>query len=283
MGMYKTLAPGCIGHREARFMDAAETAARHGFAGYWFDITKDSETSAEQTAALLQKHNLKPAGFGLPVEYRKGEEEYREGMAKLASYLDWAKAVGLERCITWIIPSSDTLTYEENFELHRSRLAPCAQMMKERGILFGLEFLGPKKLRKGVKHEFIHSLPEMLKLCDAIGTGNCGILMDLWHWDLAGQTRDDFAMFKNPNQIVCVHIMDAPEGVPEDEQEDLVRRLPGATGILRAREFFDGLRSVGYEGPVLAEPFEKFLADKTLDEACAIVMDAINMIWPKDL
>lgn len=276
---YKTLAPGCIGHG-VRFVDAAALTAAHGFEGYWFG-TGDFSGDPAATVDLLHKHGLKPAGFGLPVEYRKGEKEYQEDMAKLPAYLDFAQKIGITRCITWIIPFHDRLTFSENFELHRRRLAPAAQMLKDHGMQFGLEFLGPKKLRKNVNFEFIHDLDGMLELCDAIGTGNCGILMDAWHWYMAEQKFEDFSKFTSPDQIVCAHIMDAPAGVPDDEQEDLVRRLPGTTGIIHIEEFFAGLKKVGYDGPVLVEPFEHFLSMIGFEEAVEITKKSMDRVWPK--
>lgn len=278
---YKTLAPGCIGHREAAFKDTAALAAQYGYRGYWFDAPKDFTGDPADTRALLEKYDLIPAGFGIPVEYRQDEATYQADMEKLPAYLDFAQAIGVKRCITWIIPFSDELTFEENFELHRRRLTPIAQMLKEKGILFGLEFLGPKKLRKGVKYEFIHDLDGMLKLCDAIGTGNCGILMDAWHWDMAEQKFEDFDKFTSPDMIVCAHIMDAPANIPADEQDDLVRRLPGTTGIINIEAFFAGLKKVGYEGPVLVEPFEAFLSMIPLEESLKIVAQSFDRVWPR--
>ena len=162
-----------------------------------------------------------------------------------------------------------------------TNLVQTMEMLKEKGILFGLEFLGPKKLRKGVKHEFIHDLDGMLKLCDAIGTGNCGILMDAWHWDMAEQKFEDFDKFTSPDMIVCAHIMDAPANIPADEQDDIVRRLPGTTGIINIEAFFAGLKKVGYEGPVLVEPFEAFLSMIPLEESLKIVAQSFDRVWPR--
>jgi len=278
--MYKTLAPGCIGFGKS-FKEAAVVAAKHGFEGYWFDIVTDSKTDLSETRELLSESKLRASGFTLPIEFRQDEETYRRGMDELPELVKYAAAIGANRCITWIMPGSETLNYNENFELHRSRLKPVAELFNDHGITFGLEFIGSPNLIKGVKHEFIHDLDRMLELCDAIGTGNCGILMDIWHWDLAGQTREDFSKFKSPDQIALVHINDAPAGLSVDEQQDNVRKLPGETGVLRFAEFFDGLKSVGYKGPVMAEPFEPKLSSMSYEDALETVMTSINKVWPK--
>ena len=59
-----------------------------------------------------------------------------------------------------------------------------------------------------------------------------------------------------------------------------VRELPGATGLLRIDEFFDGLLKLGYDGPVYAEPFYAPLKEMPYDEAVKVVTDAINKVWP---
>ncbi len=276
---YKAVAPGNIGH-SLKFADAAQPVARHGYEGYFFDAGQDFTGSPLQTRELLEQYRLKPAGFGLPVEYRKGEKEYEEGMARLPAFLKFAQAIGVKGCVTWIFPFHDSLDYQENFELHRKRLTPAAQMLKDHGMDFGMEFIGPKKLRRNVNFEFIHDLDGMLELCDALGTGNCGILLDAWHWHMAGQQFEDFKKLAAPGKIVCVHVMDAPPNIQDEEQEDLVRRLPGSTGVINIAEFFAGLRLAGYGGPVMVEPFERFLSRIPFEESLKVVMKSLNSVWP---
>ena len=277
--MYKTVSPGAMGHGMS-FRDAAEAAAKAGYEGYWFHIEGDSALPLNETKELLANTGLKAAGFNLPIEFRRDAATFEADLAKLESYVRYAAEIGAKRCITWVLPSSDTYTYAENFELHRSRLKKACEVLKTYGMVFGMEFIGPPKSRRGVKHEFIHNLDQMLKLCDAIGTGNAGLLLDVWHWDLAGQTKADFGKL-TADQVALVHINDAPAGVPVEEQEDSIRKLPGETGVLRMAEFFDGLLTMGYDGPVLAEPFEVKLKEMTYEQALETVMDSINRVWPK--
>ena len=71
-----------------------------------------------------------------------------------------------------------------------------------------------------------------------------------------------------------------PKGIALEDQQDLSRELPGATGLLRIDEFFDGLLKLGYDGPVYAEPFYAPLKEMPYDEAVKVVTDAINKVWP---
>jgi sugar phosphate isomerase/epimerase len=275
--MYKTIAPGCIGHHQS-FKEAADACAKAGFEGYWFGIEGDSALSVTETNEILAKTGLRAAGFNLPIEFRKDQGTFEAGLPKFEEYVKYAAKIGAKRCVTWIISFSDTLPYKENFEIHRIRLKRCCEILREYGMVFGMEFLGPYSIRKGKKYDFIHNLDQILELCYAIGTGNCGILMDVWHWDLAGQTKDDFKKLTN-GQVALAHINDAPAGIPAEEQIDSVRGLPGETGVLRIAEFFEGLRKIGYDGPVLAEPFEPKLGQMPFVEALKTVMDSIKQVW----
>ena len=278
--MYKALAPDCIGHGIA-FEESAEIIARHGFEGVWFNLPRDSKTDISKTKELLEKYKLKASGFNLPVEYRKDDATYENDMKEFERYVRYAKEAGMSRCVTWIFPFSDAMNYKENFEFHRKRLTKPAEILKEYDMTFGFEFLGPAKLRKGVRYEFIHTLDQMIELCNATGTGNTGILMDVWHWDLAGQTYEDFKKLPNEKWVVLAHIMDAPAGIPADEQEDRVRCLPGSTGVLRIGEFFKGLKDLGYTGPVLPEPFVPELGKMPFEDAVIKVKSSVDKVWPK--
>ena len=240
----------------------------------------DFEGDPAKTRAVLQKYNLKPAGCNLPVEYRKDEETYQADMALLPQCVAFARAIGITRFMTWIVPFSNELTFDENMARHARRLRPACELLKENGITLGLEFQGPPKLRIGVKHEFVYNLDGILALGEAIGTGNCGVILDSWHWDMAGQVFADFDKITYPGMAVAAHITDAPANVPIEEQEDLLRRLPGTTGIINIEAFFAGLKKIGFDGPVIVEPFEAFLSQIPAEEAFRIGMKAMRHVWP---
>jgi sugar phosphate isomerase/epimerase len=106
---------------------------------------------------------------------------------------------------------------------------------------------------------------EMLELGEKIGP-NVGLLLDCWHWYTSGGTIEELRKLR-PEQVVYVHVNDAPRGIAIDQQIDNVRDLPGATGVIDIRGFLRALKSIGYDGPVTPEPFKKELADLPSDEA----------------
>ena len=277
--MIKTLATDCLGFH-IPFIEAAQAAVKAGFAGYWLNINTDSQSDLALTQDILSRYPIQATGFNLPVEYRKDEATFMNDLKDLERKVKYAHEIGANRCATWIIPSHQELTYKQNFDLHCKRLRQVCEIIGEYDMNFGLEFIGPAKLRRNVNYEFAHTLDQMLELCQALNYQKAGILMDVWHWDMAGQNFDDFKKFASPDQISVVHINDAPAYIQFEDQEDLVRRLPGETGVLKISEFFCGLRSIGYQGPVLVEPFVPSLSALSFDKALEVVMKSINHVWP---
>ncbi len=277
---YQALDTGTIGHGKQSFLSSAEMVKKIGFEGFWFDATRDLTDDVGQLQAMLAKTGLLPSGFGLPVEFRQDEARFQEGLVALLAYAKTARAIGITRCATWIMPAHESLGFEENFKLHQERLRLVAQVLKDEGIRLGLEFVSSPHLFRDAKNPFIHDLKGMLSLCDALGTGNAGILLDAWHWHLSGHDFGDFSLFTNQEQIVLAHVMDAPANVPDLEQKDNVRRLPGSTGVINIDAFFAGLMMVGYEGPVSVEPFEPYLANLPFEQAATLVKKRLDSVWP---
>lgn len=175
------------------------------------------------------------------------------------------------------MPFSDEREFNENFEHHVSRLTPCAHILAGHGIRFGLEWVGPKTLRDAHKYPFIHTLAGMLELCNTIGTDNMGLLVDCYHLYTSHGSHDDLRHLRS-EQVVLVHVNDAPAGIPIDEQLDHVRALPGATGVIDLTGFLHVLRDIQYDGPVMAEPFSQELRDLPEEEAVAQTSAAMHQM-----
>ena len=278
---YKALCPGNIGFNK-NFMESAEPASRAGFVGYAFD-TGDFAEDAAKVRETLQKYSLKPAGFGLPVDFRKDDATFRDGMANLAKHTAYAASIGVNRCYTYILSGSDDHEFAENYRIHRERLTEVCRVMAEYGMLMGLEFVGTPSFRRVRKHEFIWNLDGMLELCADTGYDKCGILMDIWHWNMAGHTFEDFKKLGSADKISFVHINDGVKFIPFDEQTDTARRLPGETGVFDFSVFFAGLRMLGYDGPVVTEPFVPQLGSMTYENALKTVVAAMDSVWPCDV
>ena len=281
--MFKGLSPGAIGVRAGNLDEALAAAKTGGFGGVEFNPSEiadliDSQ-GAEAARARFIESGIQPAGWGLPTDWRGSEEKWQEGLAELPRFAKAAAAVGGTRVSTWIMPCSNDRPFEENYNFHVARFTPIAQILGDHGVSLGLEFIGPKTLWASQKYPFIHTMPEMLAMGREIGP-NVGLLLDCWHWYTSHGTLDDLKALK-PAQVVYVHVNDGPLGVPVDEQLDGVRGLPGTTGVIDIAGFLQALRGIGYDGPVVPEPFVD-LSGLPSDEArLKTVGAAMDDIWKK--
>ena len=90
-------------------------------------------------------------------------------------------------------------------------------------------------------------------------------------------TAADFDRLQNED-LVQVHLNDGVAGVPLDEQEDLIRRLPGESGVVDLASFLNGLRRVGYDGPMTVEPFSERVNAMSPDDAAEATMESLRRI-----
>lgn len=267
--MFKALSPGAINVRTTSLQEALAAAQQGGFEGVEFNATEVANLidahGAEYVRGLFEQAGLKVAGWGLPVDWRGTEEKWRDGLASLQRQAQAAAAIGGTRCSTWIMPSSNDRDFDENWNFHLERLGPIAQILADNGCQFGLEFIGPKTLRDAAQYQFVYRMQHMLELGAAMGP-NVGLLLDCWHWYTSGGTLDELRALR-PEQVVYVHVNDAPAGIALDEQVDNVRALPGETGVIDIAGFLQALQEIGYDGPVVPEPFKQELKSLPSDEA----------------
>ena len=274
--MYKALSPGAVGV-SLPAEKCVKLAKQYGFEGIYLDPRWVGEVGPARAAEVLD--GLKPACFGLSFDYRADTPKFTEDVLEFAGLAEGMAALGCGRCSTWVPPCHDEMDFDENFQFHRRRMQWIADTLAEHKISLGLEFIGPKTCRDGHKYEFIHTMPEMLRLCSEVGPLNLGLLLDSWHWYTSGGTIDDLEKLK-PHQVVDVHINDAPAGIPVDEQLDSIRAMPGATGVIDLEGFLGTLKAIGYKGPVMAEPFCKELGDLPPEEAVAATAASFDAVWP---
>lgn len=212
-----------------------------------------TQHGADHVRAIFADNGLQMGGIGFPVRWMGSEDDWNADLLNLPKYCEAASQIGATRAATWVPSWNDERDWDENYAFHIARLTPVAEIMAQYGVRMGLEFLGPKTLRDGKKFVFIYTMEQMLELCSKLGS-NAGLLLDAWHWYTSGGTLAQLAKLTNEN-VVYVHINDAPPDVPLDQQIDSVRALPGETGVINLTGFLQVLRDIGYDGPVTPEPF----------------------------
>ncbi len=279
--MFTNLSLGAIGV-QASLVEGIKLAKSVGFEGLEVDIREVAkhveEKGLEEVKRLFEEAGVRPGGWILPLDWRGEEAAYREGLAQLPRLAEVALSIDSRRVPTWVLPFSDERPFKENFNWHRDRFEPIARLLTEHGCSLGLEFIGPKTSRARHRYEFIYTLDGMLELCEAIGTGNVGLLLDSWHWYTSRGTVEDLRRLRS-SQVVYVHINDAPKGVPVDEQIDNLRCLPGETGVIDLKGFLESLQAIGYDGPVTPEPFSQKLRGMPALEAVRVTRDALLKVW----
>jgi len=272
------LTPGSIGVSVKSQKELNELAAKHGFESVEPRGEELAGMNADQVEFILGDRDSKKlvwAATGLPVEFRKDETTFRDGLAKLPSIAEALQNAGAKRIGTWLMPSHDELTYNENFKQHADRLREVAKILADHDIRLGLEYVGTQLLLVKGRYPFLHTLAETRELIEAIGTGNVGLVLDTWHWWTANDTVEDLLSLKN-EEVVSVDLNDAPKGLEKRDQLDNARELPAATGVIDVASFVKALIRIGYDGPIRPEPFNKPLNELQNDEACAATIAAMR-------
>ncbi len=279
--MYQSVNLGVI-NVHVPLLQGIELAGKHGFQGIQLPPDAVEEAGKEKVGEALKKYGMAYAGFNLPGAYKDPDgAEFQKGGELLKRQAELASSLGCKGCCMWIIPSHETMTYEQQFEFMAQRLSAYGKILKDFGIALGLEFIGPEGARKGKPYEFVHNIPQMLELCQAVGTGTCGLLLDAHHCYAAGHDMKEIYNLKK-EQIVLVHVNDAMPGIPREETKDSPRCLPGESGVIDIATFMDALKTIGYEGPVEAEPFsQKLEAMSDPDAILDVVKGSMDRIWPK--
>ena len=274
------LSCGALGIKATQ-RQAIDLAAKHGFDVVDADGKYLAALSDAELADLLGYLKAKSVGWamaGLPVEFRRDDAAFSEGMKGLPAYAHGVHRAGVRMVTTWVLPMSNERPYVANFRLHATRLREVAAILNDSGLRFGIEYVGPKTLWASQRYPFIHTMAEMRELFAEMNRPNVGLVLDSWHWYHAGDTAADILALR-PRDIVSVDLNDAPAGVPKDQMVDGKRELPASTGVIDVKTFLGSLEKIGYQGPVRAEPFNEAVRRMAPDEAAAAAMEALQKAY----
>ncbi len=275
--MTLNLVCGAIGVKASQTR-AIELAAQYGFESveaHGAYLSGLSGGEMDELLADLKRKRLVWGTCGLPVDFRKDEDTFKEDLKALPNIAAGLERAGVERVSTWLMPAHNELTYNQNFKQHAKRLKKVCKILADHDLRFGMEYVGTTTLLISRKYPFVHTMAEVLELVDAIGTGNAGIVLDSWHWWQADDSVADIEALRNED-IVLVDLNDAPKGVEKQQQLDGKRELPLATGVIDVGPFLNALNAIGYDGPVRAEPFNQPLRDLDDDAACRATVDSLK-------
>jgi len=257
--------------------DYIKLAAKRGFKGadegaaYWAAWVE--RTSIEHVKSFCAEQGCIVGHGGLPVNFREDEETLAADLVAFPKQCVVMKELGTRGMATWLSPTVQGDVAEFRATLVK-RLKKIVEILKDHGLMLGLEFVGPKTSRKEGT-PFIYDMYGMLDLCAEIDACACGLLLDSYHWYTSHGTAEDICTLK-PSQVVHVHINDAYPG-PIDELMDLKRLLPGE-GVIDLKTFLTSLEEIGYNGPVAVETFSEELKKAGPEEAAKRAGDAMHKI-----
>ncbi len=238
------------------------------------------EQGADEVIALFDSHDVRIGAWGLGFPWNGTDDEHRAGLDALPAIAAAAASVGATRVSQWVPPGSDDRKFRDNYRWHVQRLRPVSEILKDAGCRLGLEFIGPRTLREGKAYGFIYTIEGMMALTEAIGTGNVGLLLDAWHWYTSLGAPSDLAAL-NAEDVVYVHVNDAPADRDYAEQIDNQRALPSETGVIDLVGFLGALKEMGYDGPVTPEPFSARVREMEAVQAIEETHAGLNAAWQK--
>jgi sugar phosphate isomerase/epimerase len=277
---YRNLAPGHLGVR-ANQSQTLDFASKYGFQAISpseGEFLGKSDAAIDEWLALMKQHGIRYGAAGLPVDFRGGEDKFREDLSKLPDRARLMHRLGVTRVATWLLPGHNELTYLTHFHLLERRFREIATILKDHDLRLGLEFVGPRTTRAKFRFPFASTQLGMLELTQAIGTGNVGLLLDSWHWYTSHGTVDELMQLSN-RDVVHVHVNDAPADIPIDQQMDLRRKLPVTTGVIDMKGFINALVAIGYDGPVEVEPFSQEVREMRPDAAVRATAESLERVW----
>jgi sugar phosphate isomerase/epimerase len=276
-GMQLHLSCGALGIK-ADQRQSIDLAAKHGFdsvdanGGYLGGL---SDGELQDLLGYMKSKNVGWALAGLNVDFRADDAAFRDGMGKFPAYCKGLQRAKVARMTTWVLPASDTLTYQQNFKQHTSRLREIAKVLNDHGTRFGLEYVSPRTSWVGKRYQFSHTMAETRELIAEIGQPNVGMVLDSWHWYHAGDTAADTGKLQ-AKDVVTVDLNDAPANVPKEQMRDNQRELPASTGVIDVKSFLGALEKLGFDGPVRVEPFNEAVRQMQPDQAADAAMSSLK-------
>lgn len=256
------------------FAQALALSEKYGF---------DAIDPAPQHLASLsaeERRALRHVTWGadrLEVDFRGDETRYRTTLYGLERHADALTEVGCFRVGTYLPWASETLDYPANLEQTATRLREIADVLRARDIRLGLEYIAPEPLRQRARYAFVHDLRGALEVVRAIDRPNVGVLLDSWHWHIAGETPETLVSLLGSTSIVAVDLNDAPVELPRALLVEQ-RELPGATGCIDLAGFTRALGELNVRAPIRVEAYGRHLRAGGAEQTVARAAEAMRRV-----
>lgn len=269
---------GSIGH-VLPFPESCRLAEKFGYDAVNADRLFLKEHGPIQVVSLLKQHNIKPAAFAFSAAFNGcySDSDFEQSLTGFEQDVSLCREAGFKCCVGYVQPSSDTMGYYDHFSLLSGRLKRIKPLLEAYDVRLGLEFIGPTTMRVRRKFDFIHTMDGIRSLIAAASAQNCvGFKLDTIHWYTSGAGLLDIEKL-SPGEVVYVEINDGLKGdydrftLPEFQRE-----LPGAAGIIDTAGMLGKLDAIGFDGPVVVEPWNAQLREMPPGDAVGKVKAALD-------
>lgn len=284
--MYRSLNVETLGIT-GRQSELIELALTYRFKGLDIDVeafARQVESRGQEYATRCLDSANKCAGlkvgiWQLPVSWDADEERLKEQITKLPSLANVAKTIGATRCVTTILPGSNSLTLKENFDFHSEKLAEIGELLAPHGISLGVSFKAAAKAAADFEHQFVTTAETVLTLLEMVSASNVGLYLDTWNWHLGGGTIDGVTKF-GVDKLVAIAVADVPAGATADSAELNQRLLPAVDGVIPHADLLNKLHDLEFDGPVTPLPHISQYKGVTRDKVVQRTADALRSVWP---
>jgi sugar phosphate isomerase/epimerase len=274
---------GSIGH-VLSFPESCRLAQRFGFDAVNADRHFLREHGPDQALHLMSQHQLQPGAFAFSAAFNAcyTDAEFDQSLAGFERDLSLCRDAGFTRCVGYVQPSSNTLAYRDHFDLLCRRLKRIRPLLEAHGVRLGLEFIGPTTMRRQRRYDFIHTLDGIRALIAAAQAHHCvGIKLDAFHWYTSGAGLLDLEKL-SADEVVYVEVNDALQGdYDRFTSPEFERELPGTTGIIDLTGMLRALDVLGFDGPIVVEPWNAQLRSMRPADAIATVKTALDRCLEK--
>ena len=269
---------GSIGH-VLSFPESCRLAERYCFDAVNADRSFLREQGPLRAVDLMKQHNLQPGAFAFSAAFNAcyTDAEFEQSLTNFEKDLTLCREADFKRCVGYVQPSSDRLDYYDHFTLLSGRLKRIKPLLEAYDVRLGLEFIGPTTMRVHRNFDFIHTMDGLRSLIAAACAQHCvGLKLDALHWYTSGAGLLDIEKL-SPEEVVYVEINDGLKGdydrftLPEFQRE-----LPLATGTVNLVGMLQKLDAMGFQGPVVVEPWNAPLREMSSEDAVKKVKLALD-------
>ncbi|HOA23205.1 MAG TPA: sugar phosphate isomerase/epimerase family protein [Aggregatilineales bacterium] len=239
----------------------APKVAEMGFDMIEIPLEDLSDLDFKRGAEIIRECGLGVSGcaaMGPDRDLIHPDESVRQnGMAYLKGAIDACATLGATNLVGPLY-SAVGRTWQQapeerahDLDILVENLSELARYAEERGVRLGLEPLNR------FETSFINLAAQAREVVDRVGHPNLGIMLDTFHMNIE-EKRFDTAIRTAGDRLYHLHACGSDRGAP-------------GSGTIKWDEVRDGLKAIGYDGPVVIESFTSKV--KSISRAAAIWRD----------